>query len=141
MLLHSLIILGEPKSQKRHRTVRMGSFNRNYDPSAADKGDLLSVVQHNAPEKPHDRPLRLIIDAFFTRPKSHFKSGKNSHLVKDNAPEYHIARPDADNVIKLIFDALNKVYWRDDSVLCEVGVRKRYSETPRIEIKIYTLWI
>lgn len=139
MLLHSLKILGEPTSQKRHRTVRVAGFNRNYDPSAADKKDFLSIVQDNAPEKPHDRPLRLIVDAYFTRPKSHFKTGKNIGVLKDSAPINHIARPDWDNVGKFISDALNKIYWRDDSVLCEVGVRKRYSENPRIEIKIYAI--
>lgn len=139
MLLKSLIILGEPTAQKRHRTVRVAGFNRNYDPSASDKKDFLSIVQDNAPDKPYDMPLRLIVDAFFTRPKSHFGSGKNAGVLKETAPINHISRPDWDNVGKFISDALNKIYWRDDSVLCEVGVRKRYSENPRIEIKIYSL--
>lgn len=139
MLLISLTILGEPTAQKRHRTVRMGAFNRNYDPSAADKKDFLSIVQDNAPENPYDRPIRLIVDAFFTRPKSHYGTGKKVGIIKDNAPVYHTSRPDWDNVGKFVSDALNKIYWRDDSILCEVGVRKRYSDNPRIEIKIYSL--
>lgn len=139
MELISLTILGEPKSQKRHRTVRMGGFNREYDPSATDKKDFLSIVQNNAPEKPFDCPLRLIVNLYFTRPKSHYKSGKNSHIIKDNAPIWHTGRPDWDNCGKFVSDALNKIYWRDDSILCEVGIRKRYSENPRIEIKLYKL--
>lgn len=139
MELVSLTILGEPKAQKRHRTVRMGAFNRNYDPSAADKKDFLSIVQDNAPNEPYNCPLRLIVDFYFTRPKSHYKSGKNSHVLKDNAPIYHTSKPDSTNVAKFVEDALNKVYWRDDSLLCEVGVRKRYSENPRIEIKLYRI--
>jgi Holliday junction resolvase RusA-like endonuclease len=139
MLLHHLTILGEPKSQKRHRTVRRGAFNVNYDPSATDKADFLSIVQSQAPDKPYDEPLRLIIDLFFTRPKNHFRSGKNSHMLKENAPLWHISRPDVDNCIKAIFDSLNKVFWRDDAIIAECGVRKRYSDMPRIEIKIYKL--
>lgn len=139
MILAQLTILGEPVAQKRHRTVNIKGFNRNYDPSAADKKDFLSIVQDNAPEKPFDKPLKLIVDAFFTRPKSHFGTGKKLGLLKETAPLYHVSRPDWDNVGKFVSDALNKIYWRDDSVLCEVGVRKRYSENPRIEIKIYEL--
>ncbi len=139
MILHHLTIIGEPAAQKRHRTVNIAGFNRNYDPSASDKKDFLSIVQDNAPEKPYDEPLRLIIDAFFTRPKSHFKTGKNSSVIKENSPLCHVSRPDWDNIGKFVSDALNKIYWRDDSILCEVGVRKRYSEQPRIEIKIYKI--
>lgn len=138
-MLHHLTILGEPKAQKRHRTVRRGAFNVNYDPSATDKADLLAVVQSNAPAVPYSEPLRVVVDFFFTRPKSHFKSGKNSHMLKDAAPIYHISKPDASNCLKMVEDALNKVYWRDDSILCEVGVRKRYSDQPRIEIRIYRI--
>lgn len=139
MLLTSLSILGEPKAQARHRTVRMGTFNRNYDPTANYKKDLLHIAQDYAPNEPFNQPLKLIVDFYFTRPQSHFKSGKNSHILKDSAPLYHTCRPDSSNCLKVVEDALNKVYWRDDSVLCEVGVRKRYSENPRIEIKIYSL--
>lgn len=139
MIRHHLTVLGEPKAQKRHRTVRRGSFNVNYDPSAVDKADLLAVVQSNAPMVPYSEPLRVVVDFYFTRPKSHFKSGKNSHLLKDSAPLYHTSTPDASNCLKMVEDALNKVYWRDDSILCEVGVRKRYSDRPRIEIRIYSI--
>ena len=52
-----LSILGEPKAQKRHRHVRMGNFVRQYDPSASDKGDFLSIVQYKAPIEPFAVPL------------------------------------------------------------------------------------
>lgn len=134
-----LTILGEPKSQKRHRSTKVGNFIRQYDPSAADKGDFLSIVQKNAPEKPYDCPLKVDVWFFFTRPKSHYKSGKNSHLLKDNAPEWHTSKPDRDNLDKFVMDSLCKIYWRDDSVVCCGGIRKKYSDNPRTEIYITVL--
>lgn len=131
-----LIVLGEPCAQKRHRSVRMGKFNRQYDPSAADKGDFLSIVQKHAPETPYAVPLQLDLRFYFTRPKSHYKSGKNAHLLKDSPPEYHTSRPDADNLIKFVMDALNKIYWKDDSYIVSLNVQKMYSENPRTEIEL-----
>ena len=77
-----LSILGEPKAQKRHRHVKMGNFVRQYDPSASDKGDFLSVIQSNAPKEPFQNPLYVKIDFYFSRPKSHYRTGKNSHELK-----------------------------------------------------------
>jgi Holliday junction resolvase RusA-like endonuclease len=132
----TLKILGDPQAQKRHRSVRLGSFNRQYDPSASDKGDFLSVVQRQAPDKPIDFPIEVHINVFFGRPKSHFKTGKNSHEMKESAPYWHTARPDFDNLAKFVCDALNKVYWKDDSFIVKCTVQKIYSEMPRTEITI-----
>lgn len=134
-----LSVLGEPKAQKRHRHVNMGKFTRQYDPSASDKGDFLSVVQFKAPEKPFDVPLNLDIRFYFSRPKSHYKTGKNAHLLKDTIPNWHTSKPDTDNCFKFCTDALNKIFWRDDSLICSVTVTKQYSENPRIEILITPL--
>lgn len=135
----TLTILGEPTAQKRHRHTSRGKFTRTYDPSASDKADFLSIVQNKAPQTPIDGPVKIEIFAYFSRPKSHFRTGKNSHILKDDAPKWHTARPDCDNLAKFIFDALNKVYWRDDSCICDQKVIKRYSDKPRTEIFIWKI--
>lgn len=134
-----LVILGEPKAQKRHRSVNMGKFIQQYDPSAKDKENLLLIVQSRAPKEPLNCPINLKVDFYFTRPKAHFKTGKNAHMLKDNCPVWHLSKPDADNCFKMISDALNKVFWRDDSLICQVTVNKLYDLNPRIEIFITQL--
>lgn len=131
-----LSILGEPKAQKRHRHVRMGNFVRQYDPSASDKGDFLSIVQYNAPKEPFAVPLAIAIRFYFTRPKSHFKTGKNSHVMKDTAPLWHTSKPDVDNMAKFLMDSLNKIYWKDDSYIADCWIIKQYDDKPRTEIEI-----
>jgi Holliday junction resolvase RusA-like endonuclease len=101
-----LIILGEPKAQKRHRSTKIGKHIRQYDPSSADKGDFLSIVQKQAPEQPFDVPLKIEVKFFFSRPKSHYKAGKNSHQLKDSRPYYHTGKPDVDNLAKFVMDAM-----------------------------------
>lgn len=134
-----LSILGEPKAQKRHRHVRMGNFVRQYDPSASDKGDFLSIVQYNAPKEPFAVPLAIAIRFYFTRPKSHFKTGKNSHIMKDTAPLWHTSKPDVDNMAKFLMDSLNKIYWKDDSYIVDCWITKQYDDKPRTEIEITLL--
>jgi Holliday junction resolvase RusA-like endonuclease len=58
--------------------------------------------------------------------------------ITENMP--HVAKPDIDNLIKGLFDALNGVLWEDDAQVFEVGqVRKLYSESPGIEFSIETV--
>jgi len=131
-----LTVLGEPKSQKRHRSTKVGGFIRQYDPSSADKGDFLSIVQSQAPQQPFTTPVSLFITFYFTRPKSHFRTGTNSHVLKPTAPLYHTGKPDIDNCIKFIMDALNKVYWKDDGQVYSCRVLKYYDDKPRTELTI-----
>ena len=68
------------------------------------------------------------IEFIFPRPKSHYRTGKFSHILKEDAPSLHICTPDLDNLIKFSLDALNKVFYKDDSLVVEVNALKRYIE-------------
>ena len=52
---------------------------------------------------------------------------------------YPTGRPDLDNIEKLACDALNGIVWRDDALVCEVAMIKRYSERPGIDVTVETL--
>jgi len=66
---------------------------------------------------PLDEPLDVVICAYFDRPKS-----------KPKKVLYPTGKPDWDNLGKLICDALNELLWRDDSVIVDGAVRKRYCD-------------
>lgn len=125
-------VLGEPKALKRHRMGKGYSF----DPSKGDKQDFLWMAKENAPSTPLDQPLKVTLYFDFQRPKSHFGTGKNKDILKENSPNNHTSRPDIDNLVKFVLDALNTIYWRDDSVICELHVFKFYSTKPRTTIHI-----
>ena len=129
-------IPGNPKALKRHRTFRKGDFTGSYDPSKGDKADFLALASKYAPEKPYDCPLHVKMTFCFNRPKAHYRTGKNSHLLKDNAPHYHIKKPDLDNLEKFVADSLNGIFWKDDSIICSVSKEKIYGDSPYIEIAI-----
>lgn len=48
-----------------------------------------------------------------------------------------LKKPDIDNYVKLVCDALNEIAWEDDNAVAEIYATKRYSFNPRTEITIY----
>ena len=65
--------------------------------------------------------LEISIIALFSIPKSMDKKLKNSMLTGDILPT---KKPDSDNIIKIILDALNGVAYWDDSQVCRVYFEK-----------------
>jgi len=157
---YKLVILGEPKSQQRHKSAilpRKGCsgvdvklengkverlyrkkdfFIHNYDPSAKDKEEIRRMVRTLAPEKPLDEPLEVIIFLYYSRPKNHYGTGRNANKLKDSAPWWKTTTPDRDNADKIYLDALKGLFWSDDARICAGPVIKQYSEIPRTEIFI-----
>jgi len=121
------IVHGNPKPQARHRHVNRGKFTSTYDPSKALKKDFLRECMPEAPIEPWTDAISIQLEFAFKRPKSHWGSGRNANKLKPSAPKYHLKRPDVDNLQKLVFDALNGVFWKDDSVIDEVIATKKWS--------------
>lgn len=69
-------------------------------------------------------PVRIKVTAFFSVPKSYRKSFKD--LVKKNQVP-HIKKPDADNILKCVKDALNGVVYVDDSQCFSDTCEKYYT--------------
>lgn len=129
-------ILGPPKHQQRHRHVTTGKFTRTYDPSAKDKTNFLLQAKQYAPKSPIVGAVKLRVWFCMPRPKSHYRTGKFAGILKDSAPIRHTKKPDIDNLLKLVMDSLNKVFWKDDSQVCNVIAQKLYDEKPRVVIEI-----
>ena len=45
-------------------------------------------------------------------------------------------KPDADNIVKVVLDALNKVAYRDDAQVVELVAIKRWSNTSKLKVVI-----
>ena len=83
-----------------------------------------------------EKPVYVIVDAFFPIPKSWTKARKAkaaSSLV------WHVSKPDGDNILKAVGDGLNGVVWKDDSQIAFSKVTKQYAEVPRLEITVEAL--
>jgi Holliday junction resolvase RusA-like endonuclease len=52
---------------------------------------------------------------------------------------HHTSKPDADNLIKVVKDALNSVVYGDDSQVADQRCVKAYSDRPRVEVTVTPL--
>lgn len=48
-------------------------------------------------------------------------------------------KPDADNCVKAMFDAMNGVVWKDDVQVCELNLAKIYCSTPGVSVYVKAL--
>ena len=131
----SITITGQPIALKRHRVARNG---RMYDPSFNDKKQIWLQIAKFKPKQPPKGDIYLKVIFYFKRPKSHYRSGKYSHLLKDAYKDvvYVKSRPDLDNCVKLIADIIQPQMICDDSQICMLQAEKMYSTNPRTEVVI-----
>jgi Holliday junction resolvase RusA-like endonuclease len=131
----SFIVYGEPVAQGRPRASTAGGFVRMYDPqkSREYKDYVKLVASEYAPYKLIEGPLQLKVNVYRPIPKSFSKKKAAQAEAGELRPT---SKPDADNYLKGIKDALKNVVWKDDSQVVEVSVSKWYSERPRVEVQI-----
>lgn len=132
-------IHSKPKALKRHRSTRTG---RMYDPSAKDKKYMWLQIAKFRPKTPLIGNIMIFIIFYMPRPKSHYRTGRFKHLLKDNVPEYHKSTPDLDNLVKMVCDTIQGKdrMILDDSQVCRIQAEKLYDEEPRTEVYIEEIY-
>lgn len=79
-----------------------------------------------------DGPLVADVVFSFARPKGHFRTGRNAHLLRDAAPTHHTVYPDVSKILRSTEDALTDAgVWADDARVVEYGrLAKVYANSP-----------
>lgn len=79
--------------------------------------------------QPYTGPVRIWIRFTFTRPPSHFGTGRNAHRLRTTAPHYPGPRcGDVDKLARAILDALTDAeVWGDDTQVVDLRARKFYA--------------
>lgn len=86
-------------------------------------------------------PLSMALLFFLERPTSHYRTGRNSHLLRDDAPAAPIGKPDCDNLAKAPMDALNGLLYADDAqVICLASVAKYYCDPDELPRTLIQAW-
>jgi Holliday junction resolvase RusA-like endonuclease len=140
----SFFALGTPAAQPRARARARKIFIHGkptwvgdvYNPPDADqwKRDVGAAARAHTPAEPLTGPINLELAFYFPRPKGHYGSGKNEGKLKDSAPMFHQVRPDAENCIKAVQDALTEMrFWLDDCQIVRVRADKYYENLPALK--------
>lgn len=124
-------VLGVPVAKGRARITTRGKFPHAYTPQKTRDAEATLAARSLAfrPKRPLVGPLTLT--AMFVLPIPASWSRK-----RKAAPPRHTSKPDLDNLVKLLKDALNGVFWLDDRQIYSVLASKSYGEIPFTRITI-----
>lgn len=125
---------GSKKQMLSHTTgkiITMDACDRNADwRSQVAQAAYLEMVG----KKPMMGPLSVRFEFTLPRPKSHYLTGKNKHILKKYTPSYHIVKPDLTKLIRAAEDACTGIIWRDDCQIArQEGVKYYQHSFPRTE--------
>ncbi|GAB7387395.1 RusA family crossover junction endodeoxyribonuclease [Bacillaceae bacterium] len=128
-------VYGEPVAQGRPRATSVNGYVRMYDPrKSRDYKDYVRLVaSEHAPDKLIEGPIALWVRVYRPIPKD---MSKKRRALAEQGKLRPTKKPDVDNYLKSIKDALKNVIWKDDSQVVRVIIDKFYSEKPRVEISI-----
>lgn len=124
----SFFAVGIPKAQPRVKAFVRGGHAGVYTPDSAEawKQEVRRQAIANAPESVMTGVVRIQLDFFLPRPKTHL----DRHGVpKPKSPVWHCKKPDLDNLIKAVTDAITDTQkvWLDDSQIWEITATKTYA--------------
>jgi Holliday junction resolvase RusA-like endonuclease len=125
-------IAGDPVPQPRPRVSTAGGFARAYVPKGHPVHayrQAVALAARAAGLRDEARPVSVVIDAVFGRPKSHLnKSG-----VKASAPQ--LPRPDVDNIGKAVLDSIQDVMG-DDTMVSRLVIEKSWGTEGRTTVRV-----
>lgn len=136
----SLSLNGAPKGWSRagHKIVKSGKrlFVQTYTPHPMRKyqDSIRNAARVAMGERaPLTGPLSVSLRFRMPIPKSETKAVRAAMAAGEIA---HVSVPDKDNMTKAIYDALNKIVWRDDAQITRGFQTKIYHLTPGVDIRV-----
>ena len=127
---------GQPQGKGRPRIGRDGPHARMFTPqkTVAYEGLIARAAHQVMAGRPMlDDAVAVTLALHCQVPASWSGKKQRLALAGEVMPT---TKPDADNVVKAVFDGLNGVLWRDDVQVVDLQVRKRYSATPCVYIEV-----
>lgn len=130
---------GEPQGKGRARVGTIQGKARMFTPqkTVAYEGLIAIAAQDAMQGAPlFTGPVMLEVTMHCPIRPSWSKKKQAQALAGDIYPT---SKPDADNCMKAVCDALNGVAWKDDTQVTDAHIRKRFSEIPRVDVIITPL--
>lgn len=132
----SFLVPGNPVAKGRPKFARRGNYVQTYSPEkTASYENLVKLAAQKAMNGQglFDSPVSVDIWLYVQVPGSWSNKKKQAALSHIVLPA---TKPDADNCIKSLFDAINGIVWHDDKQVTDLRVVKRYSDAPRAVVQI-----
>lgn len=131
----SMFVAGEPRAQERPRFSNRGGYVKAYDPeSSRNHKAMIGMMAREVmgDRKPLEGDLILVLTVLKNPPMSWSKKKQRECLRRGI-----LSKPDLDNYVKLVLDALNGVVFRDDKDVATILARKLWTdEQPGMRITV-----
>ena len=124
---------GKPQGKARARTVRMpNGFTRSFTP---DKTVLYeNLIKSCFIDEAEAKQNGIFpLEAYFKPPVSQSLKKQRMMLLNEIQP---LKKPDMDNIVKVVADALNGLAYHDDTQICCLGATKVYSREEGLQVRI-----
>lgn len=132
--MYEFEVIGDIKGKARPRVNTY--TNRAYTPTNTKDYEML-IKQYFKIKYPKYVPLEnrvsVKILAQFKIPKNTSKKNTENMLNGNISPT---KKPDIDNIVKIILDALNTMAFKDDNQITKLEVEKIYGEQEKILVKV-----
>jgi Holliday junction resolvase RusA-like endonuclease len=132
----TVIIGGEPTAKGRPRMTRRGIA---YTPAKTRKYEAhgrLAAQQAMGDRPPIEAPVRIELLVELPVPASWSRRKAADAITGHIRPT---SRPDVDNFLKAILDAINSIVVCDDAQVVEVYAKKKFSVAPKMIATIFPL--
>lgn len=133
----SFTVEGKPQGKGRPRFARQGRFVRAYTPkNTASYEELIRWAfrtHQNGFYADKGTEIYIYITAYYNVPKTATRRFKQDIL----AGAKPTTKPDADNIAKVVCDALNGLAYYDDNQIVHMEISKEYGE-PHLKITLKT---
>jgi len=135
-----LRIEGKPQTKERARFDSRSRRAFTPPSNIVSENDVRAVWREaGEPRLPDDVALGLELLVTVTRPKGHFKRDGQLSTEGLRHPYPRNKKPDLDNALKLVQDALNTRAYRDDVLIARVHMEREWGDWPRIVIRLWGL--
>lgn len=127
---------GQPVAKGRPKFSRQDGFVRAYTPEKTANYETLvklAAGEAMAGTAPMQGALSLMLRLYVAIPKSTTKRDRAAIEAGRFLPT---KKPDLDNMLKAITDAMNGIVYLDDAQIVTVTVTKLYADTPRAEVSV-----
>jgi len=132
----TIVVPGKPVGKQRARVVSNRRGTHSFTPMMTVQWEgLIKILASQAGIQPTDMPTSVGIEIERTVPRSWSRKKKAQALSYGWAT----GKPDIDNVIKAVLDALNGIAWRDDSQVVTITASRTFTERDQTTITIELL--
>ena len=134
-----LTLDGKPQGKPRAR-FRAGQKPYPDKTQKLAEGEIRRAWEQAGRPRLPDAALTLDVTLIVVRPDAHYKRDGSLTAEGERCPYPHKTKPDLDNALKLVCDALNTLAWRDDVRFVRMTCTRGWGLYPRTDITAAAMW-